>query len=191
MAVMPAVRRLVARRPWVQWVVIGVAGAGVAASVADAMAGLDAERAAWGRRTTVWVATGDVSTGEPIDADPVEVPAAIRPADAIVDLVRGSLARQAIGRGETIVRHDVWAPDDELGLAPPGWLVAPIEESPASGARLGDRVQVASEGFVIAPEGVVVGVDDAGVTLVAVPADVAPLLPMASTTASVALLRVP
>lgn len=191
MRVMPTMRRLVARRPWIQWVAIGSLGLGVAASVADAMAGLEAERIAWGEPVTVWVATADVPVGGPIVAETVEVPEAVRPADAIRELPDGSRARQVIGRGETLVRHDVWGAEDELGLAPPGWLVAPVEETPPSGARIGERVQVASDGFVIAPDGVVIDVERDGVTLVAVPAEVAPLLPMASTTDGVTLLRAP
>lgn len=191
MPVLPAVRRLVARRPWIQWVAITAIGVAVAASVADALAAVDAERTAWGTSVTVWVAAADTSIGEPIEAEAVEVPEAVRPPGAIeLDEVAGSLARQEIGRGEMIVALDLWAPDDELALAPPGWLVAPVEESPPSGAGFGDRVQVASDGFVVAADAVVVGFVD-GVTLVAVPADLAPLLPMASTTSSVTLLRAP
>lgn len=183
------VRRLVARRPWIQWVVIAAIGVAVAASVADAMADVEAERASWGTSVTVWVAADDLAAGDPIVGEAVGVPASVRPPGAIDDL-DAVVARQAIGKGEIIVRHDVAPTDDELALAPAGWLVAPVEEHPPSGAGAGDRVQVASDGIVLATDGIVVGAAD-GVTLVAVPADVAPMLPLASSTTRIALLRVP
>lgn len=186
MTVMPVVRRLLARRPWVQWAAIVAIAVGAAASVADAMSELAAERAAWGTAATVWVATEDLEVGDRIAAEAVSVPAAVRPAGAVDD-PEGAVARQAIGRGEVVARYDVMAPGDELALTPAGWLVAPVEEAPRSGAALGERVQVASEGFVVADEAVVVGTLD-DITLVAVPPDVAPLLPAAT---RITLLRAP
>jgi hypothetical protein len=185
MPIMPTVRRLVARRPWVQWLVIIVLSLGVAASVADAMAGVEAARRSWETTTTVWIARHDTEPGEPVDVESVEIPSAIRPEHVATD-PHGEVARQTIGRGEIVTTLDLV---DERGLAPVGWLLAPVRESLPSGARVGERVRVTSDGFVIAETGVVVGfVDD--VTLVAVPADVAPLLPAASST-TLALLRTP
>lgn len=183
MALMPRVRRVIARRPWIHWAVVGALAVGVTASVADAMAAVDAERAAWGRSVTVWVATHEVVAGQPIVADSREVPAAVRPPGAVDD-PGGAIARQAVGRGEIVTDLDLV--DDGPGLAPAGWLVAPVRESLASGAAIGERVSVVSDGFVLADEAVVVGsVGDA--TLVAAPPDVAPLLPAADVT----LLRTP
>lgn len=184
MPVMPRVRRVIARHPWVQWVVIVSLAVVVTASAAEAMARVDAERAAWGRSTSVWVAVRDVQAGEPIEAEQRDVPAAVRPPGA-ADVPEGALARQAIGRGEIVTDLDVV--DRDGSLAPPEWLVAPVRESLPSGATVGEHVRVVSDGFVVAPEGIVVGfVDDA--TLVAVPPDVAPLLPAAP---APALLRTP
>ena len=187
MSIMPAVRRLVARRPWIQWLVIVALAGGVAVSVTDAMARVEAERATWGSSVTVWVAADDISPGQPIAVDAMEVPVAVRPDGAAAD-PDGTTARQAIGRGEIVTELDVVDVGDSL--SPVGWLVAPIRESLPSGAQLGDRVQVTSDGFVLAPDAMVVGfVDD--VTLVAAPPDVAALLPAASTTTGVALLHTP
>ena len=99
------------------------------------------------------------------------------------------------------IRIEIAASDDDFDLArreadialratpaPPDWLVAPLRESLPSGAAVGERVQVVSDGFVLATEAVVIDHVD-GVTLVAVPPDVAPLVPAASD--SVALLRAP
>lgn len=187
MPIMPVVRRLVARRPWIQWLLIVLIALGVTAEVADAMAGVAAARRSWGTSATVWVATADASPGAPVHVEPIEVPVAIRPPHAARD-PQGAVARHQIGGGEIVTTLDVV--DADGSPAPPGWLVAPIRESLPSGATLGERVRVASDGFVIAEEGIVVGfVDD--VTLVAVPPEVAPLLPAASDTTTVALLRTP
>ena len=184
MPVMPRVRRVVARHPWVQWVVIVSMAVVVTAVAAEAMARVDAERASWGRTTSVWVAVRDVQAGEPIEAEQRDVPEAVRPPGAVV-VREGAVARQAVGRGEIVTDLDVVDPDGSI--APPEWLVAPVRESLPSGATIGEHVQVASDGFVLASDGIVVGfVDDA--TLVAVPPDIAPLLPAA---AAAALLRTP
>lgn len=192
MPVLPAIRRFVARRPWVQWVAIFAIAIALMASVADAMARLEDERSAWGTSVVVWVASRDVEIGEPIAAGRRTVPESVRPRAAVgADRSpEGRPARRAIGAGEIVVGDDVSPPDDELALAPDGWLVAPVEESPRSGARAGDRVQVVSDGFVLADEAVVVGAVD-GVTLVAVRPEIAPLLPAASGTGAISLVRVP
>jgi hypothetical protein len=186
MPIMPAVRRLVARRPWVQWLVVVIIAAAVAAAVADVMAGVETARRSWGSTTTVWIAAHDIERGEPIVVETLEVPLAVRPERAASDPA-GEVARQAIGRGEIVTSRDVV---DDDGSAPDGWLVAPVRESLPSGAGPGEQVRVVSGGFVIADDAVVVGfVDD--VTLVAVPPDAAPLLPAASATTDLALLRIP
>lgn len=187
MRVMARARRIVARRPWIQWVVVAALALAVAASVTDAMTAVDAERAAWGRSATVWVATADAQAGGPIHATPRAIPRAVRPPGAVGEPVDGATARQAIGRGEIVTRLDVVS--DDRGLAPTGWLVAPLRESLPSGAGVGERVHVVSDGLVLAADAIVIDrIDD--VTLVAVPPDVAPLV-AASESAVIALLRRP
>lgn len=190
MSLLPRLRRLVARRPWIQWVLIAIVAAVVAASVNDAVAELERERGEWGTSATVWIASRNAAAGDPIAAERAEVPAAVRPDGAIDagEAVHDAIARQAIGRGEIVVDHDVMTTDGSL--APTGWLVVPVEESPPSGATLGERVQVASDGFVLADEGMVVGFVE-GATLVAVPDDVAPLLTAATSARHHTLLRMP
>ena len=71
---------------------------------------------------------------------------------------------------------DVVGAGGRLPLLPVGWLAVPIVESPPSGAADGERVQLASDGIVVAGEAVVVGrIDD--VTLIGVPADDAAIDP--------------
>lgn len=189
MPLLPRLRRVIARRPWIQWFVIVSLALALGAAVEDAVSAVERERDAWGESVTVWIATSDTDVGDVVDARSDAVPVAIRPERATGTDPTGSAARQAIGRGDIVTDLDVMPPDDELALVPDGWLVAPLRQSTPSGAGLGDAVLVASDGFVVA-EGLVVGfVDD--VTLVAVPAVDAPLVPAAAETARVTLLRVP
>lgn len=187
------VRRLVARRPWVQWVVIVLLAAGVSAGVRQRLTALDTARREWGRSVTVWVAEEEAAVGDPLAARSMQVPAAIVPPGAVIEGPHGMRARRAVGPGEIVTTADVMATGDDIALAPPGWLVAPVVERPSSGARMGERVQITTGGIVVVPHAVVVatGVGDDGVTLVAVPAEQAPLVPAAAETAWVTLLREP
>lgn len=185
-----AVRRAVARRPWVNWVAIGCLSIVVMAGLRTRLHAVDEARAGWGETASVWVAAGDIDVGEPLETTLLEVPISVLPERAVSDSPAGTPARRQIGRGEIVTDLDVM-PDGVLaGLTPDGWLVTPVEESPASGAALGDRVQVASGGFVLAQAAVVVGFTDQ-VTLIAVPAEIAPLVPAAAETGRVTLLRMP
>ena len=66
----------------------------------------------------------------------------------------------------------------------------PIVESPAAGAPIGARVQIAGDGLVLAADAIVVGYHD-DVTLVGVPADVAAMVAAGAQAGSVALLLLP
>lgn len=186
-----SIRRLLARRPWLYWLLVAAVAAGFAAEVARRSDAIDAERARWGESRIVLVAVRDVLPGDSL-LDAVtkrELPVAMIPAAAISEIDR-QVARQRIAAGEVITAPDVAERDGPRALLPEGWLAVAIVESPSSGATIGDRVQVASEGTVISSQAVVIGfVDDA--TLVAAPADEAPLLPAAAAAGGVALLLVP
>jgi hypothetical protein len=69
-------------------------------------------------------------------------------------------------------------------------LAVPIVESPPSGAAVGDRVRVVADGVVLSADALVVGYHD-DVTLVAVPEQVAPILPPAADSGGLALLLEP
>lgn len=102
----------------------------------------------------------------------------------------GAVARRRVSAGFPLAGADVAARPAPLGLVPDGWLAAPLVESPRSGADVGDRVRVVADGVAVAPEALVVGfVGDA--TLVATPADAAPLVALADASGQVTLLRVP
>ena len=188
-----AARRQLARRPWLYWALVAVIAAACAATVLERVDQVDRARLAWGEGVTVLVATRDIEPGDRLGDAVGEriVPAAVVPDAAAVAEPGGAVggrARQHVTAGEIITTVDV-AADGPLALAPDDWLVVPVVESPGSGAEPGDRVQIVGDGLVISTEAIVIGPID-GATLVAVPADEAPLLPAAAER-GLTLLRVP
>jgi len=187
-------RRLVARRPWIYWVVIAGLACTGAASVHQRIENLEAARRQWGDTRRVLIAAVDVNAGAPIVADVVDVPLVLVPSGALDPDDAGSaiIARHALRPGDVLTDLDVGRAGTAgpLALVPEGWLAVAVIESPASGAQPGDRVVVASEGVVLAPEAIVIGHHDEA-TLVAVPAVIAPLLPAAAAEGALALLLRP
>lgn len=184
-----AVRRILVRRPWIYWSLAALAACAAAASLLDRADAIDAARDSWGDTRMVWVAETDHAPGDPLSTTRRKAPAALV-ADAVASDIDGRLARQHIAAGEVIHEVDLLAPAGPQAMTPPGWLAVPIDESPASGAVPGDRVQVVSDGFVISADGLVVGRHD-DVTLVAVPADAGPALAAADDAGALTLLLVP
>lgn len=186
------VRRVLVRRPWIYWLVVAVCTVAVAAEVLERVDRIEAARAAWGDTRRVLVADHDAAPGDPLAMSARDLPVAIVPASALDASGDGRhVARQHVAAGEIVTERDV-APLSRgaLALVPAGWLAVPVVESPASGAQVGDRVRIVSDGLVLAGEALVVGFHD-DVTLIAVPADVAPMVPLAADSGSLAVLLVP
>jgi hypothetical protein len=163
-------RRILVKRPWIYWAFVAVAALGAAASMLERADRIDATRESWGSQRTVLVAVGDHAPGDALTTEPRAVPAAIVPSGALTATGEpgDAVARQHIGAGEIVHTVDIAASDGPQAFTPLGWLAVPVVETPASGARLGDRVSVAGDGFVISPDAIVVGTHD-DVTVVAVP----------------------
>ncbi len=186
-------RRVLARRPWIQWLAIIAIAAAVTALVHARLQQVDRQRDSWGSTRTVLVASEFVEIGEPLLVEARDLPAAMIPDGAIdPDEARAGtrIARQRVGVGEIVTRLDVVADTGPQAMTPEGWLAVPVVESPRSGAVVGDRVQVASDGWTLSADALVVGQFD-DVTLLAVPAAEAPLLPAASTAGALTLLLKP
>jgi hypothetical protein len=186
------VRQLLARSPWVRWVV--VAALAVSAGLAMAHAGrrVDAARAAWGDTRAVLVADTDISPGTPLEGvtHVVDLPGPLLPVSALDRVEPGATARQAIAVGEVLVQRDVAAVAAPQALIPDGWLAVPVSEAVPSGALPGDRVVVASGGVVLAADGLIVAAEATGV-LVAVPAAAAAQVAQAAANGDAVLLLQP
>lgn len=189
-AVVVAARRMLARRPWIHWIIVAALALALGATVRDRLAEVDAARDAWGATTPVLVAVRDAAPGEPITAERRDVPTAVvpeRPASVEVD---APVARQWVSAGAIVSAADVAPTDEPLALAPSGWLVVPVAERSPSGAAPGERVMVASDGVVLADDAMVVGTHGDAV-LVATPERAAPAVAAAGQTAAVTILRRP
>lgn len=189
-----AVRRLLARRPWIHWVVVLVFAVGTGFAMRQRVAGIDEARRAWGETRAVLVASHDARPGDVVEFDIRDVPVAVVPPAALPDdMTRDVLiARQDVSAGEIITASDVGrgGADGAAALLPDGWAAVPVAESPPLGAAIGARVQVVSDGIVLAPEAVVVGYHD-DVTLIGVPTAAAPMVAAGAAAGGVAVLLLP
>jgi hypothetical protein len=174
MHVLPRIRLVVARRPWVYWLAIAALAGSVGLGAARALAAVDAARRSWGDQTMVWVAKDDIATGEPIRAESRRVPRAVVPPDAVTAAPTDAVAHQRVGRGEMITSADVSA-TGSAGLVPDGWVALAVPATVEHFAT-GDRVAIYS-GDQFVTDGTVVGAGETGL-LVAVPADAAPTVAM-------------
>ena len=188
-------RRVLARRPWLHWIAVVVLAVATSAHILALDDRVEQARAAWGDTSSVLVADRAVAPGDPVVASSRDVPVALVPAGALGAPGRDPtlVARQHVTAGEIVTEADV-AGGGPLALLPAGWLAVPIVESPSSGASEGDRVQLASDGLVVASDALVVGrLDD--VTLVGVPAhlaaSLAASLPRSAEAGGLVVLRQP
>lgn len=186
-------RRMLVRRPWIQWSFVLVVATIVASSVQQRLVAVDVTRQSWGAPAPVLVATEQIEVGQPLRLEVRDLPIALVPpaaVDPVIGVGDAAVARQRIGVGEIVTSLDVVADRGPQALTPAGWLAVPVVESPPSGAELGDRVRVVSDGIVLSATALVVGRFD-NVTMLAVPAADAPLLPAAAIAGSLTLLLEP
>lgn len=185
-------RYLLARRPWLYWLVVVVLAGAIALAVAGAVGGVDDARRAWGATRRVVVASTDLAPGDAL-TDRVEVrllPGPILPARALTEVSPDAVARQHVATGEVLVDVDVAAGHVPVALVPTGWHGVPVAEPVPTGAVVGDRVAATSGGVVLADEAVVVARGDASL-VVAVPAADAPGVAAAASSGELTILLAP
>jgi hypothetical protein len=189
-----ALRRLLARRPWVHWLVVLTAAVATGAVVRAHVSAVDDARRSWGVAREVLVARADTRPGAALEVDVREVPRAVIPHDALnADAnLEQLVARQDVSAGEIVTAIDIGRAGQAgpAALLPDGWAAVPIVEAPASGAPIGARVRIAGDGVVLAGDAIVVGYHD-DVTLVAVPQDAAAMVAAGAHAGGVTLLLVP
>jgi len=189
----PRVRRLLARRPWLYWLAIGVLATAAYAALAARSRAYDAARDRWADTGPVLVARRPIAPGDELAGAVAraEWPRALRPADALIGIDPDAVARQHVGVGEVVTAVDVAPLTGPLALVPDGWVVVPVVEAPSSGATLGERVRVVSGGIVVSADARVVGTIGPDVTLVAVPDADAATVSAAVEARAVVLVRRP
>jgi hypothetical protein len=187
MHVLARIRLIVARHPWVYWLVISAVAGVVALGTERAMAGVDAARRSWGEQEAVWVASAAIEPGQPIRADRRQVPRALAPASAVIVAPVDAVARQRISPGEIITDIDL-AVRGAAGLIPDGWVAFAVPSAVAHFAP-GDHLRVYSgDQFVAA--GVVVNSGESEL-LVAIPIESAPAMATALLANTVTLALTP
>ena len=139
-------RHVVARRPWLYWLVVVALAGGVGLITAGAVAEIDDARRSWGETRPVLVASRSLNPGEALEGrtDVQSRPIPMVPDDAIERMAPGAVARQHVAAGEVLVDADVVSGSLPAALIPAGWRGVPVAEAVPSGAGVGDRVAVAA-----------------------------------------------
>ena len=191
MRLLPRLRLLLARRPWLYWLVVGLCAAVVWLSVSAAADSVEAERARWGTTQRVWVTAAPVAAGAPVSSVAREYPQAMVPVAAVTAEPTG-VAAHALAAGEVVVAGDVASDDD--GLAPADWLVFAVPAEGGPSLIAADTVAIFGSGQWWC-DGVVAAASDDAVdgrsVEVAVPPDCAPSLSAQLALHAVTLARQP
>ncbi len=183
-------RLVLARRPWIYWVVVVVLAVAAASSVRSEMASIASERDTWGSASSVLVARHQLEPGDPITADLVSLPLAALPDGALTDEPTGAVVRQRVAAGEILTRLDVTSRPGPAALAEPGTVVVALSDPLARDVVVGLNVQVTADGLVVADAARVTGVVD-NVIFVAVDTDEAPTVAAAAQQGVASLLYLP
>jgi hypothetical protein len=118
MFVLPRLRLLLARRPWLYWLCAASCAAIAAGGVAAARGAAADARKVWGDTREVWVTTADVATGAVLLPEQRSYPVAMVPPDAVATWPAAAIAAHPLADGEVVVAGDL-AGD---GAIPSGWV---------------------------------------------------------------------
>jgi hypothetical protein len=183
-------RLVLARRPWLYWLIVVVLATTIALAVSERVADLDAARRSWGDTRPVLVATAPLEPGDPIVALTVDVPVALLPIGALEDLPEGAHVRQRVSDGEMLTELDIADRPGPAALADGGTLVVALSDPLSHNVTIGLSVQVAADGIVLAEPATVVDLADE-IVFVAVDAADAPAVAAAAQEGTASLLYVP
>jgi hypothetical protein len=183
-------RLVLARRPWIYWVVVAVLATLAATAMRNEMASIASERDRWGSTRAVLVAAHQLEPGDPIVADLVLLPLAALPTTALGEFPEGGTVRQRVAAGEVLTELDVTTSDGPAALADPGTVVVALSDPLARHVIVGLDVQVTADGLVVADEARVTGIVD-DVIFVAVSERDGPTVAAAAQQGIASLLYVP
>jgi hypothetical protein len=129
MWLLPRLRFVLARRPWLYWLVVAVC-AGIAwLHWSGVQADAERARRSWGTSLAVVVAIDEARAGQALRMELRDYPAAIVPDSALTDLPTGSVAARDVPAGAVLVPFDVLDTDD----VPADWVVlaVPAHDGPS------------------------------------------------------------
>jgi hypothetical protein len=183
-------RHVLARRPWIYWVVVATLAGLAAVSVHSEMNSIAIERGRWGTSRTVMVASRFHEPGDPIVAQPEAVPLAVLPDAALSEIPSGAVVRQRVASGEVLTEHDLTSRAGPAALADAGTVVVALSDPLARDVAAGLAVQVSADGVVVADSAVVTRVDG-DVVFVAVSRRDGPVVAAAAQQGTASLLYLP
>jgi len=148
-------RLLLARRPWLYWLMVSLLASATWAAVHSAVAAAEAQRSTWGSTVTVWVAMDDLEAGARWATATRNVPRAVVPAAAVTAPPTGLVGRD-VGRGEIITTADMAST-----AAPDGWVALAVPATGAPALAPGSTVVLFGNGVLLC-EGKVAAAPPAG-----------------------------
>ena len=190
MHVAARVRHVLARRPWIYWVVVATLAGLAAMTVHGEMNSIATERGRWGTARTVMVASRFHEPGDPVVAAPEAVPLAALPDEALTEIPQGAVVRQRVAAGEVLTELDVSSRPGPAALAEAGTVVVALSDPLARDVAAGLAVQVSADGVVVADSAVVTRVVD-DVVFVAVSRRAGPVVAAAARQGTASLLYLP
>jgi hypothetical protein len=138
MWLLPRLRFIFGRRPYLYWLLAG----GCALLIAARLHGLEtaAQRsaAAWGTARTVWVNVGDALPGSALHPVARHYPAAMLPGRALTSVPANARAARVVGDGQVLVAADLAGGD----TPPADWVVVAVPIDHAPHLVPGDRVML-------------------------------------------------
>jgi len=183
-------RLVLARRPWIYWVVVATFATIAVIAVRGEMTSIANERDRWGATRDVLVARQQHEPGDPISADLVALPLAALPDDALVGLPATGHVRQRVSAGEVLTQLDITDAVGPAANAEMGTAVVALSDPLARNVVVGLRVQVAADGLILTDAAVVTDVFD-DVVFVAIDERDAPAVAAAAQQGIATLLYLP
>jgi hypothetical protein len=142
MWLLPRLRYVFARRPYLYWLLAGCCAALIAARLEGIESAAHRSAAAWGTARPVWVSGGDAAPGDPIHPVQRRYPAAMVPAVALRSVPPDAHAARALVTGQVLLPDDLAS-----GRTPPAdWVVLAVPAEHAPRLVRGDGVAVLHTG---------------------------------------------
>lgn len=165
-------RWILARRPWIRWLMVAAAAMLVAWEMTAEVGSLHRARDRWGDTVAVLVATRELGPGDTLDGAVVRrsFPLELVPQAAVTSVGADTVVVQRVTPGEVIVERDIHVASGPLALLPPEWLAVAVPDDGAAGwVQPGDAATILADGRTAAAQAVVL-IRTEGEVVVGVPA---------------------